>query len=191
MAVGGQPPPPDGRAVGDLMAGCTDPATEIVASCVTAMLWSFDPEGPCPPAGGGSTAVRFFAGDIAPPSVWNTFSDESGCKGPFLWVRAMQRYRTKQFPEPAITGPCEGLRVLPVELGVARCALTEESPTWEELDDEADVSLDDSWHIEQALCKLRQLLNKGDYKIATGTVDPYGPTGGIIQWTGLAYVGFA
>lgn len=163
-----------------------DAASTAINAFVTAMLEWFKPDSNCPPDGGGSTDVRFFAGDAAPASAW----DAQGCKQPFLWVRVVRRYRSREFPVPAVVTDCDLPRVLEVEVGVARCALTKERPTWEEYGREAEVSLDDSWRIENVLCRARALLNKNDFRVGTGTIEPYGPEGGIIAWSGNAFVQF-
>jgi hypothetical protein len=61
-------------------------------------------------------------------------------------------------------------------------------PDWDTLDNEAIMSLDDSWRIEQTLQAVTRRLRGPDRAVATDTVAPYGPAGGIIAWTGMAYV---
>lgn len=175
---------------------CVDPAVEIIAAFTLGLRQGFDPAGPCPPDGGGSTTVRFFAGDGALPA-WNASSD---CDEPFLWVRAAHRYRSlpRSFPDPYTGSPedCteQPFRVLAVEIGVGRCTTMDAEPDWDTLDDEAITSLDDSWRIEQTLQAVTQRLRGprrvADRAVATDTVAPYGPAGGIIAWTGMAYVQF-
>jgi hypothetical protein len=169
---------------------CVDTASEVINAFIVAMREAFDPESVCPPDGGGSTDVRFFAGDAAPAAAWDAHADGAGCSQPFLWVRVVQRYRSKEFPAPMVVTDCDLPRVMEVEVGVARCAVTDEQPTWEQYTDEANVSLDDSWRIEKALCRVRGLLNKNDYRVGAGSITPYGPEGGLIAWSGVAFVQF-
>jgi hypothetical protein len=170
---------------------CVDPAVEIIAAFKNGMRQGFDPESPCPPDGGGITTVRFFAGQGALPN-WDP--DTDGCAGPFLWVRAAHRYRSLRQDFPAAyardVDDCreKPIRVLAVEVGVARCTNMDAQPDWDTLDDEAIISLDDSWRIEQVLCAVTSRLKSKERAVATDTVEPHGPEGGIIAWTGMAYV---
>jgi len=170
---------------------CVDPASEIVTVFIAAMRGYFAPDSECPPDGGGTTAVRFFAGDGALPA-WEPHG--SGCDAPFLWVRAARRYRSKASKFPAAhvgDGPCgeaDVIRVLAVEIGVGRCTSMTDTPNWDTLADEAEISLDDSWRIEQALCWATKKLRQPNRAVATDTVEPFGPEGGIVAWTGMAFV---
>ena len=76
------------------MTSCTDPASEVVTVAMAVLREVFDPASPCPPDGGGTTTVRFFASDGGLP-YW-----DGTCREPFLWVRVQQRYRstTASFP---------------------------------------------------------------------------------------------
>lgn len=169
---------------------CLDPAFDVINAFITALREGFDPTSNCPPDGGGSTDVRFFAGDAAPTAAWDAHAAGSGCKQPFLWVRVVRRFRSKEFPTPTVVTSCELPRVIEVEIGVARCALTEQEPTWAEYATEAEISLDDSWRIELALCRARSLLSMHDFRVGTDTIVPFGPEGGIIAWSGVAFVQF-
>jgi hypothetical protein len=60
----------------------------------------FDPQGQCPPVGGGSTVVRFFAGEGAP-------IDEVNCETPLLWIRLSSRFRSTVFPEASVELPLD------------------------------------------------------------------------------------
>lgn len=174
-----------------------DPAAEVVDAFVAAMLDVFRPDQPCPPDGGGSTDVRFFAGDAN--SVWPYIphSEGAGCDGPLLWVRAMHRFRSmgSQFPaaylNDAKCGAQGVLPVLAVEIGVGRCASTDADPSWDALATAAEISLDDSWRIETALCAgAARLRTTAGRLVAVDSVNPYGPEGGIVAWTGVAYAQF-
>lgn len=170
---------------------CVDPASEIVNAFIRAMKLAFRPDDPyCPPTGGGNTEVRFFAGMAPPTDAWDAHSDGGeGCDEPFLWVRLMRRYRSNNFPAPsASTEACSAPVVVAVEVGVGRCAVTDAEPTWEQYAREAEVSLDDSWRIELALCSAAGILRAQSRTVGIDTIEPYGPEGGIIGHTGAAYV---
>lgn len=177
-----------------------DPASDIVNAFITAMKAAFNPADTVQaPLGGGSTDVRFFASDGAlPMSVWDPESGglTIGCKAPLLWVRVDRRYRSRprDFPSAFVgDGDCKAAdvkRALAVEVGVARCSDMSATPKWPVLQREAEISLDDSWRIELALCMAATALTKNDHAVATDTIAPLGPEGGLIAWTGMAYVSF-
>lgn len=168
----------------------TDPATDIVTAYLQAMSEVFDPNSENPPDN-GTTVVHFFGGDAIPMAAWEAHSTGDGCDIPFLWVRLVRRFRTDDFPSPAVDVNSCGLpRVLEFEVGVGRCAVTEIEPSWEDYAIEAAVSLDDSWRIELALCRAGALVRRQGYSAATGEVLPYGPEGGVLAWTGVSYVQF-
>lgn len=170
---------------------CVDPASAIIDAFMAAMREAFDPESSCPPDGGGTTEVRLFAGDGAPLAAWDAHAQGGECKYPFVWVRAMRRYRSNLFPAPVIdSSPCSLPRVLAVEIGVGRCAVAEADPAWSAYATEAEISLDDSWRIETALCRVASQLAADNYLVGTDTINPYGPDGGVIAWTAVAYVQF-
>lgn len=171
---------------------CVDPALAIIDAFTAAMLEAFDPEGDCPPRGGGSTEVRFFAGDGALPD-WNPTG--RGCDQPLLWVRVDRRYRSRvaEFPAAFVQDDrtCQqagAVPVLAVEVGVGRCSSMEASPKWGVLAEEARVSLDDSWRIELVLSRIGCKLRSKTRAVATDSIAPVGPEGGISAWTGMAYV---
>lgn len=171
----------------------TDPVSDIINTVTRSLRGGFAPDSACPPLGGGSTDIRFFAGDGAPLAAWDAHASgtDIGCAEPFLWVRAMRRYRSKVFPTPALdTGPCALTKVVAIEIGVGRCAVVDAEPSWEDYAREAEISLDDSWRIERVLCHIAGVLQKKTYEVGTDTIAPYGPEGGIIAWTGVVYVGF-
>ena len=172
---------------------CTDPASEIVTAYTTALTEAFDPASSCPPLGGTAPAVvRFFGGDGIPMAAWNAHtSGGEDCDVPFLWVRVIRRYRTAKFPEQNIgIDSCSLPRVMALEIGVGRCATTDLDPTWDDYADEAEISLDDSWRIELALCRGAALVRGLGYSAGSGSVEPYGPDGGVVAWTGEAYAQF-
>lgn len=174
------------------MVSAVDPAINVISVFVDAMRRAFNPDDTiAPPTGGGSKNVRVFAGDgVLPPSLIQA----TGCDTPLLWVRAAQRYLSepKSFPSVRVRMPdeCEdtGFHTLGVEIGVGRCSSMESGPTWDDLAAEADASLDDSWRLSLALdlaaCDLRSKVRA----FAADTIAPYGPEGGVIAWTAVAYV---
>ncbi|KAB7761180.1 hypothetical protein [Mycolicibacterium mucogenicum] len=169
-----------------------DPAIAIIGSFIAALKSQFDPNQPVPPDGGGTKNVRFFAADGPPLEAWDAFSNETDCDEPFIWVRVVSRYRSKNFPEPVINvNPCGLPRVLAIEIGVARCAAISLDTSWEDYDKQAGISLDDSYRIEQALCAVTNVL-KHDNPIGVGTdtLVPFGPEGGRFGWSAQAYIGF-
>ena len=62
------------------------------------------------------------------------------------------------------------------------------NPSWEDYATEAEISLDDSWRIELALCRAAALIRGIGYSAGIGEVSPYGPEGGVVAWMGEAYV---
>lgn len=196
MVGGGESEPFDGWSGGVVTALCDDPAGPVVDEFVAGLRQGFDPGSACPPVGGGSTVVRFLAGDGALPLF-----DPSGkgCREPFLWVRAAHRFRSSfdRFPSAVLGGavPCadSGLvRVLAVEIGVGRCTSIgrDAVPQWDRIDREAEVSLDDSWRLETVQCAVGKRLKRAGHVSAHDTVAPFGPDGGVVAWTALSYVQF-
>lgn len=172
----------------DQDAPCADAASDIINVFIRALAEAFDPDSDCPPDGGGSNTVRFFAGEGAPLAAWNSHATGDGCEHPFLWVRAIRRYRSKVFPTPTVEhNPCRLPRVIAVEIGVARCAVVELEPDWDDYAREAEISLDDSYRIELALCRAATLLGRAGVMVATDTIAAFGPEGGVVAWTGIAY----
>lgn len=171
---------------------CVDDATEVINAFVAALRKAFDPASSCPPDGGGTGNVRFLACDGAPQAAWNAHSaEDSECSEPFVWVRVAQRYRSAKFPDPVINiNPCDLPRVIAIEVGVARCALMALEPKWEQYAAEADVSLDDSWRLESALCAAMKGLVKKGHLVGTDILMPFGPDGGVLGWSAQAYVQF-
>lgn len=176
------------------MACKTDPALEVTTAAVTALLEWFKPGATCPAKVGVTETVRLFAGDGAPLAAWDSHAAGSaGCKEPFVWVRLMRRYRSQAFPAPTINiSPCGLTRVVPVELGVAWCAVTEQEPTWAQWAQEAVISQDVSWRLEEAICYASRLLTQDQSERLTGTdtIAPYGPEGGVIAWTAVLYASY-
>lgn len=158
---------------------CHDPATEVIHAVLAAMRAVFSPTAACPPLGGGSDKVWFFAGEGAP-------IEEVNCAQPFLWVRLTSRYRSDSFPEPAVLmNPCGNQEVLVVEVGAARCAVTGDG-TFDQYNDEARVGLDDSWRLNKVACVVAGQLTGN--QVGCDTITPYGPEGGIVAWSTTLYV---
>lgn len=169
----------------------TDPASDIVNDFSNALRMVFDPASESPPDGGGSTTVHFFGGDAIPLAAWDAHNDGDDCTHPMLWVRLARRYRSETFPAPAVSAVNCGIpRSLAMEIGVARCAVIGAEVDLAAYSREAEISLDDSWRIEMALCVAGQLAKQNGHAIsyAVDTIVPYGPDGGVVAWVGTAYV---
>lgn len=172
----------------------SDPAVAAIGVVIQALADAYSPTSSYPPTA-GTNEVRFFAGEGPATAVWNPHTEgleQFGCDHPFLWVRAARRYRTASLPE-AYAGPntCRYPRVIAVEVGVARCAVIELQPSWDDYENEAVISLEDSWRIEMALCTAAARLKDEDYLTATDEIVPVGPEGGIIAWSGTIFIQFA
>ena len=169
---------------------CVDPALDVIGA-VTVALWDeFNPAGPCPTDSKVPPTVRFFAADGAPLEAWSAHSQSAGCDEPFLWVRVVRRYRSERFPEPTVViDQCKTMRVLALEVGIARCALMDAAPSWEDYDAEARLSLDDSRRIEKALCAVVEAL-KLDHRAGYDSILPFGPEGDALGWTAQIVISF-
>lgn len=168
----------------------TDPVSDIVNVFTTAMRQLFDPDQDCPPLGKGSKDVRFFAGDDSALLAWEP---GKGCPV-FLWVRVPRRFRSRlnQFPAAFVGNrdcrAADVVRVVEIEVGVARCATVDTPAKWDKLESENEISLDDSWRIERVLKVALCELQGAKRAFASDTVGPSGPEGGVMAWTGVAYV---
>lgn len=171
---------------------CEDQASDIITDVMNVVRLVFDPESECPPVGGGSKDVRFFAWAGAPMAAWDahTVNGES-CDQPFLWVRLDMRYRTMSFPEETPNlGSCAGQPVVVLEVGVGRCSTMEAQTDWGVVAREAEIGLDDSWRIERIMCAATKRLGAKGFQVSTESILPYGPEGGISAWSGMIRVGF-
>lgn len=169
---------------------CVDPVSDVINTMLSALRDAFDPAGPCPSDAKETPTVRFFVADVAPTEAWNAHTNSVGCSEPFLWVRAVRRYRSQQFPAPTVNvNPCSLHRVIVLEVGVARCAVVDPEPSWDEYAIEAEASLDDSFRLEKALCRSLNSL-KQDHQVGSDAIVPFGPEGGVIGWTTQAYISF-
>lgn len=166
-----------------------DKASDVILAFIKAMKQAFNPDDKiAPPTGGGSKEVWTFAGDGALPDAVPSKRE------PWLWVRLDRRYRvlSRDFPA-AYVGVLDCKtpdvkRAVAVEVGVARCTTMEANPKRAVLEDEATISLDDSWRLDLALCMASDALTLTGLAVVTDTVAPVGPEGGLIAWTGMAYV---
>lgn len=176
------------------MTACVDPVSDIVTVVQQAMRDAFDPDQECPPIkSGGSATVRFLVSD----DEGIPWSPESGCKGPFLWVRVGSRFLSTvpTFPEAFVRdrGRCSAhdlARVVPVEVGIARCVSMKAPPNLDTIESESEITLDDSWRIEGALTVAAGELRTDERAVATDTVAVIGPAGGMVMVTGVVYVQF-
>lgn len=176
------------------MACRTDPAMPLIDEVSAAMHEMFRADVACPPLVGGVKVVRFFAGDAPPLAAWDSHVSQ-GCEEPFVWVRAVRRYRSRTFPNPTVATECSDdyLRVIAIEVGVGFCAVTEQEPKWSEYQREAEISMDVGWRMELALCIASgQIKKKADVQQHVGldTIVPYGPEGGVIAWTSQLYASY-
>ena len=168
-----------------------DPANCVLNTVASAMRLVMAPTSEQPPLGGGTDRVLFFAGEALPIEAFNFYRADSECAEPFVWVRLIRRYRSKNFPAPYNGGdPCPVPVVVPIEVGIARCAAVDmgdcDGACYES---EAEISLDDSWRIERALCFAASKLRQTRCALQVGLDDivPYGPSGGVVAWTGVLY----
>ena len=171
-------------------AVCVDPASEVINALIVVLRDAFDPAGPCPMDSKVAPAVRFFAGDMEPPEAWNAHTRSAGCDAPLLWVRVVKRYRSERFPDPTIVmDNCKTMRVIALEIGIARCTVVDANPSWDDFAVEAEQSLDDSRRVEKALCALVDAL-KLDHRAGYEAILPFGPEGGILGWTAQIFISF-
>lgn len=172
-----------------------DPIEDVIVHLIRAMRSAFNPLAATPPRGGGTDVVRFFAGDSVPLAAWNAHSSECDCGEPFAWVRLIQRYRTdpNSFPAPDIRARSKGcgkLRAAEIEIGIARCAVTDPDVDWKAYENEAMVNLDDSRRLDAAACRaLNCAVNDDDaIKTSIGPVVTNGPQGAVIAVVGTVWV---
>lgn len=172
------------------MTAPVDSLQDVVNTVRDAVLAAFNPtDAVMAPTGGGSTKCRIVAGDVVPFELID-FHLRGGdeCTEPFLWVRVMRRFRSRQFPAPIIATDCATQPVVELEIGVARCSALSDTPDSDQMDEEAEISLDDCWRIELALCRASTLLTTAGRTVGTGTITPYGPEGGVVAWNGTLFV---
>lgn len=171
---------------------CDDPVSDLVNDAIAALSYVYDPTIVCPPPDLTEIPpIRFFAGEAAPSSAFDAITNNPGCDVPFIWVRLSSRYKSRVFPTPA-TGSvdCDLLNVAALEVGVAWCAITEQYPTVQQYATEAETSLDHSWRLEKALCKLMKIAGAKNRLVSIDTIAPYGPEGGILAWSTTAFISF-
>lgn len=168
-----------------------DGAECIVNAAMQAMREAFAPDSSYPPLGGGSTVVRFFAGEATPLSAFDAHVNDPdcGCAKPFLWVRLARRYRSQVFPTPFVgEDPCGYPTVVTIEVGVARCsAMTQPDCDMSAYEAEAEISMDDSKRIELVLCRAKKIMKDSQCSdaVAFEAVVPLGPDGGVMSWLSM------
>lgn len=168
----------------------------ILNNIIKALREWFRPDSNYPPVGPGTERVRVFAGDAAPLSAVDMHNEDCGGCGndPFLWIRLMRRYPTDMDRFPGATlgqSPCGNIMAVAIEVGIARCAAVfDDNCDWTAYESEAEISLDDSWRLQMALCMATGLLKDSECSDATtlDSIIPYGPEGGVIAWIGTLYV---
>lgn len=160
-----------------------DMAVRAIGLVVEELRASFTPEQAVPPRGGGAFDVFLVPGEFAPPPPFNP---ECRDCGPMVWVRLVNRFRTKTFPAPAEYADCGMRRAVTVEAGVARCSPLPDGHSDLDraaLEAEAAVQWDDSWRMDSALCRvLRRAPEMGFLNSAVGIGEPYGPEGMVVAW---------
>lgn len=165
-----------------------DKAVGVVGFVVEQLRWAFSANQATPPLGGGTEHVRFFGGDSIPFAAWNSHASSCGCNEPLVWARVVRRYRSGGLPEERFGGPnagCVDPRAITVEAGVMRCAITDPEPSWDDLEREAMVQLDDSYRLDVALCRAMGCAEVEGMAISTllAAGEPFGPEGGVLAWT--------
>jgi hypothetical protein len=169
-----------------------DGASCVVDNVKSAVQQVFSPTSEFPPLGGGTEIVRLFANNTMPTEIIDLHVAECECEYPFLWVRLLRRYRSENFPQPSVAPAMCGVQVVEVEIGIARCAALRDpgSCDWTDLEEEFEISMDDSWRIERALCLSVGLLKRSGCSdmVAMDAVVPHGPEGGVFGWVGTLYV---
>lgn len=160
-----------------------DPAPRVIGLIVEQLRAFFTPNQDVPVLGGGTDLIHVVAGEAAPPPVWFGNRD-SDCGDPYLWVRLVTRFRTKDFPAPADATDCRTRRALTIEAGIARCVWTHPDPSPDELEEQALVQMDDGWRMDLALCAAmgEAVRVQAVTDTAIGVGEPYGPEGGTAAW---------
>ncbi|WP_280188857.1 MULTISPECIES: hypothetical protein [Nocardia] len=170
-----------------------DKAVTVIGLVVEQLRAAFAPDATRPPLGGGTDTVHILAGDLVVPPPWLA-GDQDACVdcGPYLWVRLARRWRTGDarsggaFRDP-LAGGCGQKRAITIEVGIARCHPVEGTP--QELEEHAAWQWDDSWRIDNALCRA---MNKADEAqvitdSAIGPGEPSGPQGLAVIWLQTAH----
>jgi hypothetical protein len=163
-----------------------DEASNVVNTVIAEMLRGFNPNDVnMPPLGGGSTTVRFVTGSIIALELWDAHTDGGqNCNEPFLWVQLRKRFRFTSFPNVE-TGvvDCTAFRAITLEIGVGRCSHLSPEIDWPEMQQEAEISISDSWRLEIICCNIIRQMKSQNRLIAIGEITPVGPEGGVIAWT--------
>lgn len=167
----------------------SDPTPEVVDTFIVWLETMFGPASP--PRGGVIRDVRFFAMDGAGIPQQLLPQCPNG-EPSLLWVRLDRRFEASLSGFPAAVvqdaGCNDAVPTVAIEIGVARCSTLEAFPNWSQLTLEAEISMDDSWRLHEALRQARCQLRSAERAVAIDTVAPSGPAGGAMVWTGMAYV---
>ena len=171
-----------------------DPALDVVDAFIAALLKVFNPtpaNSAEAPLGGGTTTVRFVAGNTVPLALWDAHAQGTNCREPFVWVRVVSSFHSRAIPAATVTvGNCDLPEVLRIEIGVARCSslgYDDGTVDWDAQRLEAEYSMDDRRRINLAMCVAKRRLK--NHAVALDTLVPQGPDGGIYAWAGTAFVG--
>ncbi|MDE1673863.1 hypothetical protein [Nocardia gipuzkoensis] len=170
-----------------------DRAVTVIGFVVAELRASFTPGSARPPLGGGTDTVHILAGETVVPPPWLA-GDNDSCSdcGPYLWVRLARRWRAADqrsggiFRDPH-AGACGQKRAITIEVGIARCHPPDGTP--QELEEHAAIQWDDSWRIDNALCRALKIAEESQVitDSAIGPGEPSGPEGLAISWLQTAH----
>ena len=156
----------------------------VVGELIEAMREQFVsiPEGYEDPVGGLVPTVEHRGGlVVALDRMW----PGGNCQA-MAWVNVLSRWTTAEFPTRNPVNGCGGVRVLHVQVGVARCATMVDDhgniPSIEAEEAQALALLDDADRLALALCVgARRAVDRevaDAYQIHEW--EPHGPEGGVI-----------
>ncbi|MEU1550201.1 hypothetical protein [Nocardia sp. NPDC005745] len=170
-----------------------DRAATVIGLVVEQLRAVFALDSPRPPLGGGTETVHILAGETVVPPPWLA-GDQDDCAdcGPYLWVRLARRWRTGDQRSggvfrDALAGACGQKRAITIEVGIARCHPLDGTP--QELEEQAAIQWDDSWRIDNALCRAMSAADDAQVitDSAIGPGEPAGPQGLAVIWTQTAH----
>lgn len=170
-----------------------DRAVTVIGLVVAELRRSFAPGIDRPPLGGGTYTVHILAGELVVPPPWLA-GDNDDCAdcGPYLWVRLARRWRAGDSARSAVfrdvqAESCSQNRAITIEVGIARCHPLDGTP--QELEEHAAIQWDDSWRIDNALCRAMKSAEGAQVitDSAIGAGEPSGPQGLAVMWLQTAH----